>query len=83
MRRILVNNVPHIEPYKYIYPELDVVKTSCNSKSETRYVKVININLKDYPTDFKRDKPIVMVDSPGSEDTESVEVEISNCLGII
>lgn len=83
MRKVMKDDLPHIEGFKFIYPVLAQVSVSPFSKSETRFVKVININLKDYGSGIRKDKPMILVDSPGSEDTESKEVDLSNGLGIM
>ncbi len=51
------------------------------SKSETRYVTPIRINLKDLG--YHENEEIMLVDTPGAEDTESKEVDIANGFGII
>jgi len=57
------------------------VKLSVKAKSETRFITPIVINLK-YLGD-RDERVVTLVDSPGSEDTESKEVDISNGIGII
>jgi hypothetical protein len=57
------------------------VKISNATRSETRYITPIKIELDEIGSDKK--KNIILVDSPGAEDTESYEVDIANMLGII
>ena len=57
------------------------VKLSPHAKSETRYITPIEINLKQLG--YGSSKKVILVDSPGSEDTESKEVDISNGFGVI
>ena len=76
-----VNGLPHIESEKVENPDLLKVKTSPFSKSETRFVTPITLNLK--TLGYIDNEFVTLVDTPGSEDTESPEIDMSNSLGII
>jgi|LauGreDrversion4_2_1035121.scaffolds.fasta_scaffold147933_2 hypothetical protein len=76
-----VNGLPHIESEKVENLDLLKVKTSPFSKSETRFVTPITINLK--ALGYIDNEFVTLVDTPGSEDTESPEIDMSNSLGII
>lgn len=56
------------------------VSLSPHTKSETRYVTPIETDLKMLGYHYNR--KIIMVDTPGCEDTDSQEVNLSNCIGI-
>jgi hypothetical protein len=71
-----VGDLPHIQAVRMINQDLSKVVLSPYSKSETRYVTPIRINLRDLG--YKEDKMVMLVDSPGSQDTESSEVDIAN-----
>ena len=66
---------------KIINEDLLKVKISSVSRSETRYLTPIQIKLGELGS--LHDRNVTLVDSPGAEDTESYEVDISNMLGIV
>ena len=61
--------------------DLKEVKNSPYSKSETRFVKPVRVDLEKIGGPVS--EIVVLVDSPGAEDTESSEVDLSNGLGIV
>ncbi len=58
------------------------MKVSPFSKSETRFVNPIPIYLK-HLGEEESEEQVIILDTPGSEDTESNEVDLSNGLGIL
>jgi hypothetical protein len=54
--------------------------TKPDAKSVTRFVTPIEI---EYLNDRDRKENIILVDTPGSGDTQNAEVDISNSIGII
>lgn len=81
MYKTKVNGLLHIAFRNVKNEELNKVRVSPFSKSETRFVKAIQVNLKDLGALF--DTNVVILDTPGCEDTMSHEVDLSNALGII
>ena len=82
MRKIFFNGLPHIEAAEFLNKDLEGVRLSPFAKSETRYVKPIELNLSHISQEFIG-KKITLVDSPGSEDTESQEIDLANGFGIV
>ena len=58
------------------------MRLSPYSKSETKYIYPVDVPFSSISTSLKGKKATI-VDSPGSEDTESHEVDLSNSYGII
>lgn len=81
MVKKLVNGLPHIDFTHVKNQHLLTVKLSPFSKSETRLVNPIPVKLSDHGV--ASSKHIIILDTPGSEDTASHEVDLSNGLGII
>jgi predicted GTPase len=75
------NKLEHIQAVKIVCRDLQKVKISNASRSETRYITPIKVELDKIGSSQK--KTVILVDSPGAEDTESYEVDIANMLGII
>lgn len=65
-----------------INPGLIDVKSSPLSKSETRFLIPVTISLKDIFHSYETDE-IILCDAPGFDDTESPEIDIANCVGVI
>jgi energy-coupling factor transporter ATP-binding protein EcfA2 len=81
LREKKLGDLPHIEACKILNEDLYKVRTSPFAKSETRWITPININL--YHLGSDKETKVILVDTPGSGDTESYEVDISNGLGIL
>lgn len=81
LERKPVKGLDHIQPTQIFNKDLLKVRNSPYSKSETRYIATIRIDMKSLG--YHRSEEIILVDSPGSEDTESSEVDLSNGLSII
>ncbi|CAF1267133.1 unnamed protein product [Adineta steineri] len=64
-----------------INPGLIDVKSSPLSKSETRFIIPVTISLKDIFGSYETNE-IILCDAPGFSDTESPEIDISNCVGV-
>jgi predicted GTPase len=73
----MVEENEHIEA-KPMPPELKTFIASANMKSETRYINAIPFKY-EYEGETKE---LMIVDTPGFGDTQSIEVDISNSLGI-
>ncbi|CAF3931930.1 unnamed protein product, partial [Adineta steineri] len=58
------------------------VKSSPLSKSETRFLIPVTISFKDIFGSYETNE-IILCDAPGFGDTESPEMDISNCVGVI
>ena len=82
LREKNLGNLPHIEACLILNEDLYKVRTSPFAKSETRWITPININLYHLGSADQESK-VILVDTPGSGDTESYEVDISNGLGIL
>jgi len=77
-----VNGVDYIAPTKMRTNHLERVKTSLSSsKSETRYITAIPIDLKELGSISRRQ--VVLCDTPGFGDTAGPEVDIANALSIV
>lgn len=75
------SELPHVEAEEEITNErLKKIVTKPDAKSVTRFVTPIDIT---YQDDDDNTKEIMLVDTPGSGDTQSSEVDISNSIGII
>ena len=81
MKMTMINDLKHIEAEYIINKALRKVKLSPKAKSETRFITPILINL--LHLGHPNEEFVTLVDSPGSEDTESKEVDISNGIGVI
>jgi hypothetical protein len=81
MSVIFKDGLRHIEGSNWLIKEAALVKNSPYSKSETRFVKAIEFkpSLLGLPTGDN----IILVDTPGSEDNKSPEIDLSNNLGIV
>ncbi len=75
MRKVKIfDSIDHIEPEEIFNSDLKEVITSWKAKSETRYVTSIDIK--------HNGDTITLVDTPGSEETQSAEIEFANILGV-
>ena len=74
------NGITYYTPVK-CSPTLEKVKTSFQTKSETRYVTAIPVNFRDVGINKKGD--IVICDTPGFDDTSGPEVDVANGIGLI
>ncbi len=74
--------VKHYEPYNVPNPILNEMHTSASSKSTTRYISVIPIDLCEIDEDSSIEK-IYLCDTPGFGDSCGSEVDISNGVGIL
>jgi predicted GTPase len=74
MRSIKVYGISHIEPVGVLNSDLKEVISSWKAKSETRFVTSIDIK--------HNGDTITLADTPGSEDTQSAEIEFANILGV-
>ncbi|CAM4958278.1 unnamed protein product [Rotaria socialis] len=63
-------------------PGLNNVTSSPLSKSETRYIVPVTIQLRDIFGHYETGE-IILCDTPGYEDTEGPEVDIANSTGIV
>jgi hypothetical protein len=78
MREIYIDGLRHIEGSN---EHVALPKNSPFSKSETRFVKAIEIQPSKLGLPTSDD--IILVDTPGSEDNKSPEIDLSNNLGIV
>lgn len=74
MEVVRVNNIRHIKPTLIFNEDLNKVICSWKAKSETRFVTPIVIN--------HGINEVTLADTPGSEDTQSSEIEFANILGV-
>ncbi|ETO04255.1 hypothetical protein RFI_33142, partial [Reticulomyxa filosa] len=77
-----VDGRPHICPTKVKNKALANVRSSSSTKSETRYITAVPIDLKEMGVYGDQDT-VVLCDTPGFEDTSGPEVDVANGIGII
>ena len=70
----------HIQAQQPIAKELNDFISSGALRSVTRYINAIKITFENKDRD---EEQITLVDTPGFGDTQSVEVDISNTIGIV
>ena len=73
--------INHINPSNIDNEELRNVVSSCLAKSETRYITPVRIKLREIGVETDKES-IILVDTPGFEASEGVEVDIANGIGI-
>jgi len=78
--KITKNGITYYTPIKYS-PTLEKVITSCQAKSETRYVTAIPVSLRKVGVNKNGD--IIICDTPGFDDTSGPEVDVANGIGLI
>ena len=69
------DGIEYIGPVKVNNPELEKIKVSPLSKSETLYISPVTIKMGE-------DKEVTIVDGPGQDDNRGIEVDLSNQLGV-
>ena len=80
MKKTLIDNkLQHIAYENVVNEDLLMVKVSPFSRSETRYIRPIRIEL---GTSIISDG-FTLVDTPGLFDLKNAEVDVSNQIGII
>ncbi|CAG9315978.1 unnamed protein product [Blepharisma stoltei] len=77
MKRVLEDNVTHINFEAIKNPLLKNVTISSRAESETRYISIIPININSPQDDA------FICDTPGLMDTNGAEVDIANTIGIV
>jgi len=84
MKEILIDKkIPHIYAESFIYPELQDIKTSYKSLSETRYVFTFKVNYEDLNLRIHGSTFTYIADLPGLFENRDIETEISNNLGVL
>ncbi|ETO01343.1 hypothetical protein RFI_36099, partial [Reticulomyxa filosa] len=78
----IVNGVPHIAPTQTKSSALTNVQTKPGTKSVTRYVTAVPINLADMGI-YSIKEPVALCDTPGFEDTSGAEVDVANGIGLV
>ena len=81
MIETVVDGMPHIGYSEVRNSDLNNVKTSPSSRSETRYISSVRVNPEDVGATF--DDPVYLCDTPGFGDTAESEVDIANGAGMI
>jgi len=74
-----LNQQNHLEPYDIFNKDLEAIKTSANMASETRHVIPVRIQAK---TGIFSKEEIYLCDSPGFQDSNGPEIDISNSITI-
>ncbi|CAG9315972.1 unnamed protein product [Blepharisma stoltei] len=75
--RILEDGVRHIKAVAIKNPTLKNISISSHAQSETRYITLVPINIKD------SQETIFLCDTPGLLDTSGAEVDIANTISIV
>ncbi|CAF0898623.1 unnamed protein product [Adineta steineri] len=81
MKRVKVNGLNHISPTNIKNSELQRVTTSPFARSETRYITSVEVNYRSVGA--STNGSIILCDTPGFEDTNGAEVDISNGIGVV
>lgn len=81
MEKVILEGVNHIAPVIIKNPALEAVTTTNSSKSETRYITAVTVDLADL-SEFETDT-ITLCDTPGFGDTSGCEVDVANSVGIV
>ena len=81
MQTTQVNGMDHIGPKKIRTNRLEKVRTSSSSKSETRYITSVPVDLTELGS-INRGQ-VILCDTPGFGDTAGPEVDIANALSIV
>ena len=81
MIQTIVNGLNHIQPHEVKSPDLRNVTNSPFTQSETRYITPVTVNFKDVGA--YSPGSVILCDSPGFEDTNRLEVDIANGIGIV
>ncbi len=76
------DDLKHVAFRNVLNDDLLNVKTSPLGRSETRYIRPINIDMKMLKASIMKQE-ITLVDTPGLFDLKNAEVDVSNQIGIV